>query len=144
MDPSSRSASFSDFPRDATGRLRHPYPPRSRRDIARVDGIGGYSRNARVLAKHDLFYRSLRAAGIIPSRSADSYLPCPYPFARTRARHGGVDRGFVDEGSTGIGLATAARIKTTSCILACQKYIFYYKNCLLFCTSIFCSILIYR
>jgi len=127
MDPSSRSASFSDFPRDATGRLRHPYLPRSRRDIARVDEIGGYSRNARVLAKHDLFYRSLRAAGIIPGRSADSYLPCPYPFARTRARHGGVDRGFVDEGSTGIGLATAvtaaSRIKTTSCIFACQKYI---------------------
>lgn len=90
MDPRSRSASFSDFPRDATGRLRHPYPPRSQRDIARVDEIGGYSRNARVLAKHDLFYRSLRAAGIIPGRSADSYLPCPYPFARTRARHPGV------------------------------------------------------
>lgn len=91
MDPPSRSASFSDFPRDATGRLRHPYPPRSRRDIARMDEIGGYSRNARVLAKHDLFYRSLRAAGIIPGRSADSYLPCP--FARAGPDTGGVDGG---------------------------------------------------
>lgn len=27
MDLLSRSASFSDFPRDGTGRLRHPYPP---------------------------------------------------------------------------------------------------------------------
>lgn len=38
---------------------------------------GGYGRNARVLTKHDLFYRSLRAAGIIPGRSAGSYLPSP-------------------------------------------------------------------
>lgn len=51
------------------------------RDITRVDERGGYGRNARVLAKHDLFYRSLRAASIIPGRSAGSYLP--FPVSRT-------------------------------------------------------------
>jgi len=69
-----------------------------------VDERGGYGRNARVLAKHDLFYRSLRAASIIPGRSAGSYLPSLVsrsgPDMGVRTRTGG---GLSDGGSTGTG-----------------------------------------
>jgi len=85
----SRGASFSDFPWDVTAALA-ALIHREAVGISRgwMRERDGYTRNARVLAKHDLFYRSSRAASIIPGRSAGSYLP-----PARRARHGGVDGG---------------------------------------------------
>lgn len=74
---------------------------------------GGYTRNARVLAKHDLFYRSSRAASIIPGRSTGSYLP---PVRQ--ARHGvwTGDQQVQDSAREPAGCRDrAASIETTSC-----------------------------
>lgn len=105
---------------------------------------GGYGRNARVFAKHDLFYRSLRAASIIPGRSAGSYLPSPVsrtgPDTGVWTRKGG---GLSDGGSTGTGLwasrpplgskrrATGSRVSKS------------YKDTLLLCVILTFSDIIY-
>lgn len=66
---SSRSASFSDFPWDAsiasprredTLSTNLEEESQDRVEVDRWKRIGGYSRSVRVLAKHDLFYRSSR------------------------------------------------------------------------------------
>jgi len=58
-DFSRRSASFSDFPWDAMGRLRRPYPPRSR-DIARVDERGADIPATRVSSRSMIYFIALR------------------------------------------------------------------------------------
>jgi len=107
----SHSASFSDFPWDMrTAQPRRPYPPYPAGGISPVgDGRGGYSAATRVSSRSMIYFIALFESGIIPGRSAASYLPPSQPRAPGPTR-GDVRTGVSPTGrSTGTGRSLPRR-----------------------------------